>query len=87
MFKKLTLAQFIEKAILIHGDRFDYSRAVYINNSTKILIICSIHGEFWQKPANHLQGKGCSKCNYEKKKIILTNVYIRRIYKESHYQT
>lgn len=81
MFKKLTLVQFIEKARLIHGDRFDYSRAVYINNSTKILIICPVHGEFWQKPANHLQGKGCSKCNYEKKshlQMFTLNKFIQK---------
>ena len=27
---------FIEKAIKIHGDKYDYSKVVYTNNSTKI---------------------------------------------------
>lgn len=63
MKKKLTLEEFIRRARLIHGDRYDYSKVVYINNYTKIIIICPIHGEFEQSPKKHLYGRGCSKCN------------------------
>ena len=44
--------------------RFDYSKAVYTNNSTKITIVCKVHGEFTQSPANHLKGLtgACPKC-------------------------
>ena len=34
----------------------------YINNSTKVRIICPIHGEFKQSPGKHKSGQGCSKC-------------------------
>jgi len=54
--------QFIEKAKLIHGDKYDYSKVDYINCSTKIIIICKEHGEFTQTPNNHLHGYGCGKC-------------------------
>lgn len=54
--------EWIEESIKIHGDRYDYSKVEYINNSTKICIICKEHGEFWQTPANHLKGKNCPKC-------------------------
>ncbi|EKD89569.1 MAG: hypothetical protein ACD_33C00045G0036, partial [uncultured bacterium] len=57
--------EFITKAIKIHGNKFDYSKSVYINAYTNIIIICPIHGEFEQKPDNHLQSKGCSKCSLE----------------------
>ena len=57
---------FIEKARKIHGWKFDYSKVIYINNRTKIIIICPIHGEFEQLPYNHLIGKGCPKCGGEK---------------------
>lgn len=59
---KTTLSQFIDKSKLIHGDAYDYSKVNYINNVTKILIICSIHGEFTQIPSAHTSGKGCKKC-------------------------
>ena len=37
----------------------------YINNCTKIEIICCKHGSFLSKSKNHLKGKGCQKCLYK----------------------
>ncbi|MBI2774732.1 hypothetical protein HYX58_01885 [Candidatus Dependentiae bacterium] len=53
---------FIEKAIKVHGGRYDYKHVVYINNHTKISIICSIHDSFLQSPSLHLAGAGCKPC-------------------------
>ena len=53
---------FIEKAKRIHGDKYDYSKVEYVNCSTKVCIVCSKHGEFWQTPNKHLCGCGCPKC-------------------------
>ena len=53
---------FIEKSKLIHGDRYDYSKVDYKYNYENIIIICKIHGEFSQRPNNHLTGAGCGKC-------------------------
>lgn len=58
-----TTEQFIEKARLIHGDKYDYSLTNYINIRTKVKIICPIHGVFEQIPDVHLSGCGCQKCN------------------------
>lgn len=63
--KRLTTEEFIEKAKKIHGDKYDYSKVDYINNHTKVCIICPIHGEFEIVPANFLQGHGCAKCAFE----------------------
>lgn len=58
---------FINKANLIHKDKYDYSKVVYINNKTKICIICPLHGEFNQRPDNHANLKHeCPKCKSEK---------------------
>lgn len=54
--------EFIKHAKEVHGDKYDYSKVEYINNKTKICIICNEHGEFWQTPHNHLKGQGCMKC-------------------------
>ncbi len=59
---KLTTKDFIDKARKIHGDKYDYSKVEYVGNKTKVCIICPIHGEFWQKPNDHLSSKGCPKC-------------------------
>lgn len=64
---KLDTESFIEKARLVHGDRFDYSKVVYVRSNQKVIIICRIHGEFMQMPAEHLVGKKCAECapNYK----------------------
>ena len=59
---RITTDDFIKKAKEVHGDKYDYSKVEYINNSTKVCIICPEHGEFWQIPINHLKGFGCAKC-------------------------
>lgn len=54
----MTTTLFIEKAKAIHGDRYDYSKTVYVDTHTPVTIIDPYLGEFTQKPANHLQGHG-----------------------------
>lgn len=53
---------FIIKSKSIHGDKYDYSKVEYKNAHTKVCIICPKHGEFWQAPNSHLNGKGCFRC-------------------------
>ena len=64
---------FIEKAMKVHGDKYDYSKVDYVNNKAKVCIICPKHGEFWQKPENHLSGHGCPKCGNEKQATVRTS--------------
>lgn len=63
-----TTEEFIEKARKVHGDLYDYSKVVYKNNTTPVCIICPEHGEFWQKPMNHLAGCGCPECGLDRSK-------------------
>lgn len=62
---KLTKAKFLEASKAAHGSRFDYSRVVYVNTETKILIVCGRHGEFLQLPRDHMRGCGCPLCGRE----------------------
>ena len=79
--KKLTTDSFIEKAIKIHGNKYDYSKVEYIKSKLKIIIICEEHGEFEQTPSHHLLGKSCKFCSgwksnsqiFIQKSIILHN--------------
>ena len=64
---KLTTEEFINRAKLVHGDKYDYSESVYVNARTNIKIKCKDHGEFQQKPYNHLGGNGCKWCAIHKK--------------------
>ena len=62
---KLTTEEFIKKAQKVHGDRYDYSKVEYVDNKTKVCIICLKHGVFWQRPSHHTDGRGCKKCATE----------------------
>jgi hypothetical protein len=62
-------SKFIGKANKVHNNIYNYSQVEYLYANTKIKIICNIHGEFLQRPADHLRGKGCSKCGH----VILAN--------------
>ena len=59
----LTKEEFIKKAKNLHKDKYDYTKVNYVNNETKVCIICHEHGEFWQRPSHHTRGVGCPKCN------------------------
>ena len=64
------LDKFIKKANVKFNNKFDYSKVKYINNHTKVKIICPEHGEFEQTPDNHLNSKyGCPECtlNYNRR--------------------
>ena len=69
MSEVLTTEIFIQRAIAIHGNAYDYSRTIFNKSSKKLCIICKKHGEFWQLPHNHLAGYGCQKCKGEKSRI------------------
>lgn len=60
---KKTVEEFIQKAKEIHGDKYDYSKVEYVNNTTPVCIICPKHGEFWQRPNSHIsRNQGCPSC-------------------------
>ena len=57
--------EFIKNARNIHGFRYNYSKVKYNNSTTDVIIICAKHGEFPQRPGNHIKKKPCNcpKCS------------------------
>jgi very-short-patch-repair endonuclease len=61
--RKSNTEEFIEKAKLKHGENtYGYSKVKYEGNSISVIISCPTHGDFKQRPSDHLHGKGCRKC-------------------------
>ena len=59
--------EFYIKAKKIHNNKYIYDLVEYFNTNTKIKIICKKCKKiFEQSPNKHLQGKGCSYCNFSK---------------------
>ena len=51
--RALSKETFITKARKVHGDKYDYSKVEYVNNRTKVCIICKKHGEFCKFMVNY----------------------------------
>ncbi len=59
-----THEKFLQEANLVHNNKYSYPET-YINEKTKMKIICPIHDVFIKTPTAHLHGKqGCNKCSY-----------------------
>ena len=69
---------FIEHAKKVHQDKYIYDKTVFKDTRTKVCITCPTHGDFWQTPNSHLQGRGCPICKNshleERTRNILTNL-------------
>lgn len=60
--QKTSLNEFISRSIEKHGSVYDYSKVDYKNNKIKVTICCKKHGDFTQRPPDHMRGQGCPKC-------------------------
>ena len=49
-------------AQLVHGNKYDYSKSIYVSAKDLMIITCIKHGDFEQTPNKHLQGGGCKGC-------------------------
>ena len=75
------MSDFIKTALKIHGNKYDYSKVEYKNANTKVCIICPEHGEYLQRTADHLLGRGCPKCAKilaSAQKTLTTEEFIER---------
>jgi hypothetical protein len=70
---KHTSDKFIEISRYIHKDKYDYNKVNYLNNNSKVEIICNKHGSFTQTPYNHKLGKGCPKCKNSHGELLINN--------------
>ena len=71
-----TTEEWVTHASIVHEGKYDYSKVNYVNATTKVCIICPIHGEFWQTPSNHMNGANCPHCNSDNKSKMEENIHI-----------
>lgn len=63
---KLTQEQVINSFKEVHGDAFDYSKVVYVDNKTPVEVYCKKHNfTFTPTPKNHRNGSKCKHCGRE----------------------
>jgi len=79
--KRKDTEYFVAKAKEKHSDRYDYSDTKYINARTKVIILCSLHGNFSILPYDHLKGKKCRQCattDRAKKRVLGKKVFQKK---------
>ncbi len=66
---RLTQEEVIQRFKERYGEKYDYSKVVYVTGKDKVTIICPIHGEFQTRANDHWNGKsGCPECKRDKLK-------------------
>lgn len=60
--RRLTKEDFIQRSIAIHGLKYAYEDVQYESFETPVILTCPHHGNFKQKPSQHLRGSGCPQC-------------------------
>ena len=79
--RSFTRQDFINICNNVHHNFYDYSKLDYVNNMSKVCIICPEHGEFWQRASSHLHGQDCPKCAKKIasiKKTLTTEEFIEK---------
>lgn len=61
--QRLSNEEFIKRGISIYGGLDDYSKVEYVNNKTKVKLICKKHGEYTKTPSEYLRGERCQECS------------------------
>ena len=71
---------FIKKSNEIHNNTYSYLKTVYVSyDKDKVIITCKLHGDFLQRPSDHLRGKGCKVCGVIKgatQKILMEKLSV-----------
>jgi hypothetical protein len=62
MSRRITHAEFLKRAQVKHGRRYNYSDVKFETLTLHVCIICKIHGNFEQRASDHLAGNGCPRC-------------------------
>ena len=79
-----TRESFIEKANLVHQDKYQYDLTDYKKSNKKIKINCSKHGVFEMTPNSHLNGRGCGICN--RNGGIIENIWLNEFNIDKDYR-
>lgn len=74
-YRRVTKEQFIERAFAAHGDKYGYDKVDFIDIHTDIIITCPVHGDYLQKPVNHMKGSSCHECANKKRSSSIRKFY------------
>lgn len=71
-----TITDIVDEFKRVHKTRYDYSKVTYLGLQRKVMIGCSIHGDFQQRPSDHIHGMGCPSCGVEQQRMSLSQFLV-----------
>jgi hypothetical protein len=73
--------EYIKKVKKLNYPNHNYDKTVFINASKKVCITCNLHGDYFQRAAEHYRYQGCKACRYIKSsKTNSKNGDLKKIY-------
>lgn len=67
--KNKTTEEFVDQAKKLYSDKYSYSKTVYVNNHTNVIVTCPVHGDFSVNPNSFLSGNYCALCKQQERFI------------------
>lgn len=68
MAKKTTQEDFLKTLFKIYGDKYNFDKVLYVNQKSKVLVTCHIHGEFEKAPVWLIHGSACQQCSKQERR-------------------
>lgn len=70
----MTTGAFVQQAVALYGDKYDYSMSNVVSRKQKVLVKCNACGTvFEMSPDNHLRGQGCTNRDCLNSRRVATN--------------
>lgn len=66
---RLSQEDLVRRARATHGDKYDYSQAIFRGVREFVRIICRQHGPFDQNAGSHMSHTGCPDCGMERTRL------------------
>lgn len=63
--KRIKFPDFLARAREVHGDLYDYDESSWTKITSKVRVICRVHGPWMADGTNHLKGQGCKACFHD----------------------
>lgn len=77
--KRIKYTKVFKDAMLsVHGEKYDFSKSIYLGDQVKVEVVCHDHGSFWATPSNLKKKKGCpdcQKCGFQPSKSGLFYIF------------
>ena len=79
--RKKSQEEFIQDAMKIWGNQYDFTKSYYNGNKSPIDVFCNRHGAYFSvSPNNLLRGHGCPLCGMEHRRKLICGIGVNDVF-------